>query len=320
VSVVIPTYNRGHLLPRAIQSVLAQTFSDFELIVVDDGSTDHTIEVVRGFADPRIRWLGDTMNRGPSAARNKGVREARCGLVAFLDSDDEWLPRKLDLQVARLDADPDPRTAVAYCRVCTYDDLTQRPVHEFGEPREGALFHDLLTGWHPVTTSLFLVRRAALLEVDGFDETLLCGEDYDLWLRLAQATYRFVAVNEVLVVKHENAGGHLSKDPLAKLSAHERMIQKWRPTITRHLGRGAYRRWRGRRGALLQHVYFERVREAASGGQRADTWRWTLAMLKSLPWSRAYVGRALALVILGPRARRAIAHVRAALARRSLLG
>ena len=247
VSVVIPTYNRGNVLPRAIESTLAQTFSDFELIVVDDGSTDHTTEVVRGIADPRVRLVGDTTNRGPSAARNQGIREARCGLVAFLDSDDEWLPRKLELQLARMDGDPDPKTAVAYCRVYTYDDLAQRPVHEFGEPREGALFHDLLAGWHPVTTSLFLVRRAALLEVGGFDETLFCGEDYDLWLRLAQASYRFVGVNEVLVVKHENTGVQLSKDPVARLRAHERLDQKWQATIIRHLGRGAYRRWRARR-------------------------------------------------------------------------
>jgi len=320
VSVVIPTYNRGSLLPRAIESALAQTFSDFELIVVDDGSTDHTSEVVRGIADPRIRLVGDTTNRGPSAARNQGIREARCGLVAFLDSDDEWLPRKLELQLARLEGDPDPRTALAYCRVYTYDDLAQRPVHEFGEPREGALFHDLLAGWHPVTTSLFLIRRAALLEVGGFDETFHCGEDYDLWLRLAQASYRFVGVNEVLVVKHENVGVQLSKDPVAKLRGHERMNQKWRATIIRHLGRGAYRRWRARRGAFLQQVYFVRVRDAASSGQGAEARRWFLAMLKLLPSSRAYVLRAFAATILGPRAHRAVSHMRAALARRFLLG
>jgi len=319
VSIVIPTYNRGSVLPRTIESALSQTFPDFELIVVDDGSTDHTTEVVRGIADPRVRLIGDTMNRGPSAARNRGIREARCGLVAFLDSDDEWLPRKLELQLARLDGDADPRTAIAYCRVYTYDDLTQRPVHEFGEPREGALFHDLLTGWKPVTASLFLVRRAALLEVGGFDETLPCTEDYDLWLRLAQASYRFVGVNEVLVVKHEGAGDQLSKDPMAKLRGHERMDRKWRATIIQHLGRKAYRRWRARRGHFLQEVYFVRVREAARSGQRAAAWRWCLAMLKLLPWSRAYVLRAFAAAILSPRAYEAVAHMRAALARRLLL-
>ena len=320
VSVVIPTYNRGNLLPRAIESALAQTFSDFELIVVDDGSTDHTTEVVRGIDDPRVRLVGDTTNRGTSAARNQGIREARCGLVAFLDSDDEWLPRKLELQLARLDGDSDPRTAVAYCQVYTYDHLDQRLLREFGELREGALFHDLLAGWKPVTTSLFVVRRAALLEVGGFDETLPCAEDYDLWLRLAQASYRFVGVNEVLVVKHESAGVQLSKDPVARLRGHERMDQNWRATIIQHLGRGAYRRWRARRGAFLQQVYYFRVRDAARGSQRAAAWRWFLAMLKLLPSSRAYVLRAFAAAILGPRAHRAVAHIRAALARRFLPG
>lgn len=320
VSVVVPTYNRGNLLPRAIESALAQTFSDFELIVVDDGSTDQTTAVVRGIADRRIRLVGDATRRGPSAARNRGIREARSGLVAFLDSDDEWLPRKLEMQLARLDGDSDPSTAVAYCRVHTYDDVTHRPIHEFGEPREGALFHDLLAGWKPVTTSLFLVRRAALLDVGGFDETLPCAEDYDLWLRLAEASYRFVGVNEVLVVKHENVGVQLSKDPVARLRGQELLDQKWRGTIIQQLGRGTYRRWRARRGYFLQEVYFLQVKEAASRGQRAEALRWCLAMLKVLPWSRAYLLRAFAAAMLSPRTYGAVAQMRAALARRFLLG
>jgi glycosyltransferase involved in cell wall biosynthesis len=99
VSVVLPTRDRAAVVGRAVASVLAQTFSDSELIVVDDGSTDNTIDVIRSFADPRLRVVRLTESGGPSRARNEGVRVSRGTLVAFLDSDDEWLPGKLDRQV-----------------------------------------------------------------------------------------------------------------------------------------------------------------------------------------------------------------------------
>ena len=99
MSVVLPTRDRAAVVGRAVASVLAQTFSDSELIVVDDGSTDNTIDVIRSFADPRLRVVRLTESGGPSRARNEGVRVSRGTLVAFLDSDDEWLPGKLDRQV-----------------------------------------------------------------------------------------------------------------------------------------------------------------------------------------------------------------------------
>ncbi len=95
VSVIIPTYNRAHVLGRAIRSVLDQTYQDFELIVVDDGSSDHTGEVVATFADPRIHYLRHEKNRGAAAARNTAIKTAQGEYIASLDSHDEWLPEKL---------------------------------------------------------------------------------------------------------------------------------------------------------------------------------------------------------------------------------
>lgn len=104
VSVVIPTYDRAAVLPRAIDSVLGQTVEDLELLVVDDGSTDRAPDVVAGYADDRVRCLRHEQNRGASAARNSGIEAASGDYVAFLDSDDEWLAGKLETQLAVLEA------------------------------------------------------------------------------------------------------------------------------------------------------------------------------------------------------------------------
>ena len=106
VSVVIPTHNRAGFLQAAIQSVLNQTFQDFEIIVVDDASEDQTTEIVRSFSDPRIRYMRHESNKGQGASRNDGIRQASGEYIALLDDDDEWLPEKLAKQVALLDSSP----------------------------------------------------------------------------------------------------------------------------------------------------------------------------------------------------------------------
>ena len=107
ISVIIPTYNRVNLLNRAINSVLRQTFSDFEVIVVDDSSEDDTKAVVETLKDPRIRYICHDENRGAAAARNTGIRVSRGEHIAFLDSDDEWLSKKLELQIDALTKNPE---------------------------------------------------------------------------------------------------------------------------------------------------------------------------------------------------------------------
>jgi glycosyltransferase involved in cell wall biosynthesis len=126
VSVVIPTYNRATVLGRAVTSVLNQTFSDLECVVVDDGSTDQTVALVEGFQDPRLRLIRLPVNRGVGHARNVGIQAASGELIAFLDSDDEWLPGKLERQVARLREYENPLAAAVYCRCAIRDELTNR--------------------------------------------------------------------------------------------------------------------------------------------------------------------------------------------------
>jgi glycosyltransferase involved in cell wall biosynthesis len=199
VSVVIPTYNRAPLLGRALASVAAQTFRDHEIVVVDDGSTDDTHAVVRGLAAP-VRLLVQA-NAGVSAARNRGVAEARGEWIAFLDSDDCWLPEKLARQVAFVAADP---TVVA----CQTEELWIRngvrvnPARHHRKP-SGDIFPASLA-LCLVSPSAVMLRRETLRALGGFDEGLPACEDYDLWLRLSlHAPVHLVA--EPLVVRY---GGH----------------------------------------------------------------------------------------------------------------
>ncbi len=204
VSVIIPAFNRADVLGRAIDSVLAQTYPDFELIVVDDGSTDRTAEVVQTFADPRIRYIPQA-NAGVAAARNTGLAEARGRFVAFLDSDDRFLPHKLAVQVAVLEASPEVGLVAGGYRVVSASGeplIERHPWHAW--PRL-----DVQTWLYacPVTVHSVLVRREWLARAGGFDLSLNGqAEDWDLWLRLAYAGCLMAWTPEVVCVYHLHPG------------------------------------------------------------------------------------------------------------------
>lgn len=301
VSVVIPAYNRAGTLERAITSVLSQTFPDLECIVVDDGSTDQTVALVEGVQDPRLRLLRLPVNKGGSHARNVGIQAARGELLAFLDSDDEWLPQMLERLVVRLRECEDARTTVAYCRCEVRDALTMRMWRQPRVVYGGDVFRYLLGGWQPPTLSVFLMKRTSMLTVGGFDESLPSAQDYSVWLMLAEASQHFVAMDEALVIKHEYEDDQMSDNPIARVRAGEILDRRWGPVIQRHLGWAGYRRWRRGRWRSVQLVHFRRVKVAVAHGRRIEAWRNWVGMCRVFPYSYSmrYVCSAFLMIVLG---------------------
>lgn len=200
ITVVIPTYNRAVFLRDSIESVLAQTYDDFELIVVDDGSMDDTRDIVAAFSDDRIKYLYQE-NLGVSSARNSGVNAARGSKVAFLDSDDIWLSHKLERQIEFIKENPE---AV----ICQVGETWERNGKRVNPMRK----HKKYSGWIfekclplcIVSPSAVMIDREALIDVGGFDESLPACEDYDLWLRMS-LRYPIFTMDENLIIKR---GGH----------------------------------------------------------------------------------------------------------------
>jgi glycosyltransferase involved in cell wall biosynthesis len=224
VTVIIPTFNRAAIVGRAIRSVLAQTCQDWELIVVDDGSTDGTEQGVRSFSDHRIKYIRHERNRGGAAARNTGIRCARGEYVAFLDSDDEWLPEKLEkeLEVFR---DSDPEVGLVYSGQIVLDERGR--VLKVGMPRKSGWVHGALLESNFIgSCSRVTVKKQVLDRVAGFDETFLNGEDSDLWLRVAKV-WKIACVPYCLVRRYL-LSDRLTASLWDICAGRERILQKHR--------------------------------------------------------------------------------------------
>jgi glycosyltransferase involved in cell wall biosynthesis len=186
VSVIIPTYNRSKYVQEAIDSVLAQDYKEFELIVVDDGSTDDTEEVLKAFYLKKIIYVKQE-NQGESAARNLGVSMSQGKYIAFLDSDDLWSPDKLSLQVPILDANPD--IVVVFCQSWQIDSegqrITQQPLGLHTKAADFTVENLLMYNKIPAGSSTCLIRRSVLEEAGGFSIDIRYGDEWDLWLRIS---------------------------------------------------------------------------------------------------------------------------------------
>ena len=207
VSVIIPTYNRGWIVREAIDSVLAQDFNNFELIVVDDGSTDDTADILDDYRE-RITVLTQ-LNRGVSAARNRGIRSSSGRFIAFLDSDDRWLPQKLSRQIDFYDSHPD-------AQICQTEEIWIRngrrvnPKTRHRKP-SGKIFERSLE-LCLVSPSAVMIRRDLFERVGLFDENLPACEDYDMWLRVS-CHYPVYLIKDPLIVKQGGHADQLSRQP-----------------------------------------------------------------------------------------------------------
>src|SRR5687767_7774377 len=207
VSVVMAAKNYARFLPEAVESVFAQTFTDWELVVIDDGSSDHTPQAVRPFlADRRVRYFrSDTL--GQPRAKNLGIAFSRAKLVAFLDADDAWEKTKLEKQLAVFDANPS--VGVVFCKRSLMDEAGNRVPTKSGQnPPRGFAFGQMFTQ-NFVCFSSVVVKRDVFSHVGAFDPQWDLSIDYDLWLRVAKF-YPFDFVDEELV-RYRTGHGNLSK-------------------------------------------------------------------------------------------------------------
>ena len=185
VSVVIPTHNRVELLPRAIESVLKQTYADLEIIVVSDGSTDNTEEVVKKYtdSDSRVKYIGYSPARGGNVARNIGIEASQGEYVAFLDDDDEWLPEKLDRQIDLLEKDVNVGLVYTGVRIIYVNENIE---YNSMSKERGDLKKTILIDNCVGTTSTVVLRKSILKKSGMFDDKLKALQDFDLWIRIAQ--------------------------------------------------------------------------------------------------------------------------------------
>jgi len=205
VSVIIPTFNRGWAIPEAIESVLTQERITFELIVVDDGSTDATGQILDRYGEQII--LIRQHNQGVSTARNAGIQVARGELIAFLDSDDYWLPNKMITQVEFFKTHPDTW-------ICQTEEIWIRNGQRVNpkqrhRKRSGMIFYESLA-LCLVSPSAVMMRRGLFDLIGRFDETLPACEDYDMWLRVS-SRYPVFLIDTPLIVKRGGHGDQLSK-------------------------------------------------------------------------------------------------------------
>jgi len=208
VSVVIPTYNRANIISRTINSVLNQTFQNFEIVIIDDGSSDDTEQIIKKFNDERVKYIKQ-QNSGPSNARNNGIKKAEGRYIAFLDSDDEWLPQKLEKQVCFLEK----HSAISILGCWNsnispdgkkFDSLMPeiKNSKEFIKGLTLFPFHIAEIPW----TSSIIARKECFYDAGFFDEDLLSREDWDMWFRIA-VKFEFYCLPEILINRNISASG-----------------------------------------------------------------------------------------------------------------
>ena len=226
ISIIVPTYNRADFLPKAIQSILNQTYQDWEAIIVDDGSTDKTEEIVKDYNESRIRYIAHKSNLGISTARNTGIKNSKGKYIALLDSDDEWFPEKLSCQMKTFQEE-DLKCGV----VCTggYMVKDDKVLGVKAIPADLDNFYEKFLFENITWTSNALVKKECFKKAGLFDENLESCEDWDMWIRIAKY-YKFIFL-EMPLTKYVIHSGQLSEDLLKKINARKRILFKYQDEL-----------------------------------------------------------------------------------------
>jgi len=264
VSVIIPTYNRAYSISQTIESVLQQIYQDFEIIVVDDASTDDTKEVVKRFGDSRICYLRHEKNRGAPWARNSGAEAARGEYLAFLDSDDVWYPRLLEQQVAALTDLPLDVGMVCCGLIRKEGDNCKALI----PGKRGLSFDENLIFGNGICTSSFLVRKTAFQAVGGFSIEFSSFQDFDFLLRMT-AKYQAATLDEVLL-EYRLGNDSISLNMDSKAKGFERIIQVYRSDILRL--------------ELMSAYMFRLGQYHVLSGRLATGWRYWTRAWRHNPW------------------------------------
>lgn len=230
ISVIIPTYNRAHLIARAIKSVLSQSYQDIELIIIDDGSFDNTEMIIKQFqeSDKRIKYIIHDKNKGGSAARNTGIKAANGEYIAFLDSDDEWLLEKLERQM-RIFESSSPETGIVYTGIIYIDEMNEDNNLKYTIPKKrGSIYEDLLVNNWVGTTSTIMIRKECFEKSGLFDESLPGCQDWEMWIRLAKE-YQFDFVKDPLIkyYHHNIHNDRITIDLESKINGINMVINKF---------------------------------------------------------------------------------------------
>ena len=261
VDIIVPAYNASNFLSEALQSVLAQTFTDWRILLVDDGSTDNTLEIARTFEQqcgPKIKIISQE-NRGLSAARNAALQHASAEFIALLDADDIWFPIRLEKSIASFEGRPE--FGLSYGSITYVDQqgmINGTPKLE-SRNAEGWIARGIYTRALNLPCPTITFRRVCIDQVGYFDETLRAAEDRDLWLRIS-LQYQVVRIPEVIAL-YRTSSGSMSTD-------YNRMLEAQRIFFKKHAGSPGCDPWAGR--IALSSSYRELSETLIVRGQQAE--------------------------------------------------
>ncbi len=228
-SVVVPTHNRANILKRAVDSVLCQTFDNFELIIVDDHSEDNTADYINSISDDRVKYVLNNRTPGACGARNEGVFLAKGKWIAFLDDDDVWLSRKLEFQYNFI-ANLGPKVGLVSTDYVIIKDYGKKE-QTIQNRLSGWVQEKLLHGGYFGCLSSNCIKFDVLNQINGFDESFLSNQDLDLWIRIAEvAKFDFVPL-PLVVMFQENRKDRIGKNPVKKLQGNLRIYKKFKGLI-----------------------------------------------------------------------------------------